>query len=921
MTVPELNVETQGLSRLSASKFAEKWKDIKEEEQYDQSFWSDFFRNILGIEDLQSAGIQFQKKVLSSKKGTWTKMDVFWKDTFIVEHKSAGKDLDAAVVQARDYLVSLPPALRPPVIIVCDFARMRIVDVLLNTEHEFRLEDLPDNLHRIEAVVNHKTKVATQVQVEADQKAAQLMADLYVQLEKYGYEGHEASVFMVRILFCLFADDTRMWKTNIFYDLVHDTNPSGVDVGPRLSNLFTILDTAKEHRRGPQDPFMVDFPYVNGGIFSERLEAINFNSDMRKALINACNYDWSSINPTIFGALFQNIKSKDERRANGEHYTTEENIDKTIRPLFIDELHEKLESAWDNDSKLRSLQRELGTYQILDPACGCGNFLITTYKRLRQLELDIIVRLKQLDGSTGLTSLFDVTEDLHVKLEQLHGIEYVEWSAQIAKVAIYLTDHQENVKLETVLGVAPNRFPLSHSANIIQGNSLLINWAEVCPMSEKTIIVGNPPFKGSKFLSDEQREDQDRIWKGMKGSGTMDYVTNWFLLGSRFVHEFNARLALVATNSITQGDQPAMLWQSIGQSNVAIAFAHKSFMWENESAGKAGVHCVIIGLRQKSSKLQLKLWEYPDPRGRGILTLPNEISGYLTDGANFLVKSQRTALAEHMPKMISGNKPRDGGFLSSIDVIEAEHIRKTDELAAKFLRPLIGAEELIRGRNSRFCLWLLDATPQDIRNSNVLRDKVNQVYEERSKATSSKGAAANRPSLFEAITQPRGRFIAVPSVTSEKRKYVPMDILEPHEIINNRVFAVLSDDLAVFALLQSRCFTLWVEAVASRLEMRFVIAASTVYNTFPFPVLREENLETLREAGKELLDAHKSFPDSTLADLYDPIAMPQSVRLAHKAIDKATLAALGISSSAQESEVLKQLFHLHRKMIDGKSKA
>jgi hypothetical protein len=325
-----------------------------------------------------------------------------------------------------------------------------------------------------------------------------------------------------------------MWKTDIFDALVRDTNPLGTDLGPRLSSLFAILDTPKDERKGPHDPLMADFPYVNGGIFSESLGVINFNAAMRNALMNACAYDWSGINPTIFGALFQDIKSKDERRANGEHYTTEENIDKTIYPLFIDELNEKLVQAWDNEGKLKELQRELGTYQILDPACGCGNFLITTYKRLRQLELEIIVRLKQLDGSTGLTSLFDVSEDLYVRLEQLHGIEYVEWSAQIAQVAIYLTDHQENMKLESVLGVAASRFPLSHSAKIVRGNALQIDWATVCPMGDTTIIAGNPPFYGARWQSPEQKSDTARAWDFKKSSGELDYVKSSSTYG-RFV--------------------------------------------------------------------------------------------------------------------------------------------------------------------------------------------------------------------------------------------------------------------------------------------------------------------------------------------------------------------------------------------------
>lgn len=892
------------ISRSAATIFAEKWKDIVSEQQNDQAFWQDFFRDLLGINDLQAVGIEFQKKVRSSKKDTVTRIDVYWKDTFLVEHKSAGKDLDAAEDQAREYVFSLPPAQRPPIVIVCDFARFRIVDYVLNKSHEFRLENLADNLDRIEAIVSHKTNVATTVQVEADQKAAQLMADLYVQLEKYGYEGHEASVFMVRVLFCLFADDTRMWKSGIFQDLVKDTNEQGSDLGPRLSTLFTVLDTPKDQRKGPQDAFLADFPYVNGGIFSERLETIHFNQPMRQALINACNYDWSTINPTIFGALFQDIKSRDERRANGEHYTTEKNIDKTIGPLFIDELHEQLEKAWDNSAKLRDLKRELGTYQILDPACGCGNFLITTYKRLRQLELEIIVRIKQLDGTSGQTSLFDVTDDLHVKLEQLHGIEYVEWSSQIAKVAIYLTDHQENMKLEAVLGVAPNRFPLSHSANIVLGNALQIDWAEICPMNSTTIIVGNPPYLGSKLHSEEQRQDQQRIWAKFPKSGTMDYISNWFILGSNFVDKYNVRMAFVSTNSITQGDQPAVLWNFMSKLNIQIVFAHRSFLWENSSSGKAGVHCVIIAIRRPSPNHELRIYEYPDPKGEPVIQVVANISPYLQDRESVLVKAQSKPIAVHMPKMISGNTPRDGGFLSKISQAEAVEIRNSDPIAATYLRNLVGADELINGRLSRFCLWLVGANPSDIRNSNVLSNRVEQVRNERTGAPGPKGAAVEKPSLFAGISQPSSRFIAVPSVSSERRKYIPMDFLEPSEIINNRVFAIITDEIWVYSLLQSRWFTLWAEVYSSRMRTDYMLAASTVYNTYPFPKLTDSQKSRMNELGTALLDAHSDYPDSTLADLYDPNSMPDSIRTAHKAIDDECLEVWGLSKTLSEKQVL-----------------
>jgi hypothetical protein len=906
-----------GLSRAAAAKFADKWKNATDEKQESSPFWHSFFMDVLGIKDLQHAGIEFEKRVISSKKGTTNYIDVFWKDTFLAEQKSAGKDLDSAEVQAREYVVSLPPALRPPIVILCDFKRFRIVDILLNKSHEFALENLPDNLARFEAIISHKTQDATAVQVEADQKAAQLMADLYIQLEKYGYEGHEASVFMVRILFCLFADDTRMWKTDLFHNLVKDTNPLGSDLGPRLASMFAILDTPKDQRKGPQDPLLADFPYVNGGIFSERLETVNFNGPMRNALMNACMYDWSSINPTIFGALFQDIKSKDERRANGEHYTTEENIDKTIRPLFLDALHTKLEAAWDNESKLKELQRELGSIQVLDPACGCGNFLITTYKRLRQLELDIIVRLKQLGGTLGQTSLLDVAEDLHVKLEQLHGIEFVEWSSQIANVAIYLTDHQENMKLETVLGIAANRFPLSHAAKIIQGNALQLDWSEVCPISAQTVIVGNPPFLGQHLQDEEQKADTKVVWRGNKKTGVMDYVSNWFLIAGRFVSEFGCKAAFVSTNSITQGEQVQVLWGEFDKLQLGISFAHRTFQWTNDASGKAAVHVVIIGFGQEKSLPKKKsLWSYAEPKATAALEQVDNINPYLIAGPQIVVQSRMKPLSESLPFMVRGNQATDGGNLSKISPEEADEIRKSDPIATKYLRRLVGAEELIHSRD-RYCLWLEDASPNELNSSPEIQKRVKAVRELRlaSVAQITRTNAANSH-LFQQRTQPKSaNFIAVPRVSSESRTYVPMEYCEGDVIASDALLVISDADLSVFALVMSLPFNIWNKAVSGRLKSDTRISQEITYFNFPVPPLSKEQKQTLSDCGQGILDARLKYKEtSTLADLYGTLSMPLELTRAHQANDKAVQSVFGLKTNATEEQILSKLFELYEEM-------
>lgn len=907
---------SEGLSRVAAAQFSNKWAGTVDEQQNSQAFWQDFFRGVIGIKDLQEAGIEFEKKVVSSKKGTTTRIDVYWRETLLVEQKSAGKDLEAAEMQAREYVVSLPPAQRPPVIVVCDFVRFRIVDILLNKTNEFLLEALADNLHHIEAIAKRDAALATDVQVEADQKAAKLMANLYLQLEKYGYSGHEASVFMVRVLFCLFADDTRMWSGRLFQKLVEDTNPEGTDLGPRIANLFALLDTPKPDRKGPLDPFMVDFPYVNGGIFAERIEVVNFNGPMRGAMIDCCNYDWSKINPTIFGALFQDIKSKDERRALGEHYTTEANIEKAIRPLFLDELNEKLEKAWDNESKLRDLQRELGKYKIFDPACGCGNFLITSYKRLRQLELDILVRLKQLQGTSGQTSLLDVKQDLFVNLEQLFGIEFVEWSSQIAKVAVYLADHQENLKLESVIGVASNRFPLSHSAEIVQGNALQMDWQAVCEITDHTMIVGNPPFLGSLMLDASQKDDQKMVWGDNKKSGLMDYVTNWYILAAKYLQGTDARAAFVSTNSITQGEQPAILWKHLEATPIFIEFAHRTFAWESDASGKAAVHCVIIGFSAKSQSGNKRLFTYDTVKSAPKERKAKNINGYLADGPNVIIGTRQKPLNSSLKPMFFGSMPRDNGHLSNISKEEAHEIREKDPIAAKYLRRLIGSTELINSVE-RYCLWLENAEAQDLSRSKVLRERIEAVRNMRlSSNAASTRAAASTSHLFVQRAQPQSDYIAVPRVSSESRAYVPMGIFSPDVVASDALLTIPDADSFVFGLMSSSAFNVWNRAVSGRLKSDCRISQEITYNNFPVPIADDKHREAIASSADQILAARRAHPKASLADLYRPGFSPLDLVRAHQSNDNAVLNLLNIRSNASEVEILDGLFLRYAELVD-----
>lgn len=741
------------LSLHDARAFAEKYASAKSEKQLAQSFWRDFFGSVCGISDLMASGIEFEFPVKSATSGLTNFIDVLWAGVVLIEHKSAGQNLDKAETQARDYLISLAPALRPPVIMVSDFTRIRVVEVLAGTSVDFALADLPEHLHRIEAIIGNHAKNASLTEVSADVRASSLMADLYVAFEKAGYGGHEVSVFLVRVLFLLFGDDTRMWKRvghGLFAELVASSSVDGSGLGGRLQELFQVLDTPKEKRPTSLPADLSEFPYVNGGLFSETLPVFSFTSEMRSALVEASTYDWSKISPAIFGAMFQTIKSKEDRRELGEHYTSEANILKVIRPLFLDDFLDRLRKAWDSPAMLKRLRTDLGKNHYLDPACGSGNFLVVAYRRLREIELKILVRLQELEGTTGQIGL-DGTIGLQVHLSQFHGIEYEEWSSQIATVAMFLADHQANLALDEITGTAPNRFPLIESAVIVQGNALRIDWATVCPMDESTIILGNPPFYGAHLQSAEQREDTALVWKGIAGSGSLDYVANWLSIASRHVSAFGGRAGLVATNSITQGEQPAVIWGQLSPLGIGIDFAHRTFSWTNDAKGKANVHCVIVGFSARTKPNRLPLWHYDSPKAEPQLLWANQINPYLLDAPNILITARRKPLDPSTQKMDYGSKPTDKGHLSDISLDEATEIERTDPTAGKYLRRLVGARELIHNEK-RFCLWLVGANPADLRSSPTLVSRLRAVRELREASTKKMTQRdADRPGEFQEI--------------------------------------------------------------------------------------------------------------------------------------------------------------------------
>lgn len=907
------------LSLHDARAFAEKYASAKSEKQLAQSFWRDFFVSVCGISDLMASGIEFEFPVKSATSGLTNFIDVLWAGVVLIEHKSAGQNLDKAETQARDYLISLAPALRPPVIMVSDFTRIRVVEVLAGTSVDFALTDLPEHLHRIEAIIGNHAKNASLTEVSADVRASSLMADLYVAFEKAGYGGHEVSVFLVRVLFLHFGDDTRMWKRvghGLFAELVASSSVDGSGLGGRLQELFQVLDTPKEKRPTSLPADLSEFPYVNGGLFSETLPVFSFTSEMRSALVDASSYDWSKISPAIFGAMFQTIKSKEDRRELGEHYTSEANILKVIRPLFLDDFLDRLRKAWDNPTMLKRLRTDLGKNHYLDPACGSGNFLVVAYRRLREIELKILVRLQELEGTTGQIGL-DGTIGLQVHLSQFHGIEYEEWSSQIATVAMFLADHQANLALDEITGTAPNRFPLIESAVIVQGNALRIDWATVCPMDENTIILGNPPFYGAYLQTSEQRDDTTHVWKGIAGSGSLDYVANWLMVASHHIASTGGRAGLVATNSITQGEQPAVIWGQLFPLGIGIDFAHRTFSWTNDAKGKANVHCVIVGFSARPKPKKLPLWHYDSPKAEAQLLWANQINPYLLDAPNILITARSKPLDPSTQKMEKGNIPTDGGFLSNISLDEAMEIEKNDPTAGKYLRRLVGARELIHDEK-RYCLWLVGANPADLRTSPTLVSRLRSVRELREASPKKMTQRdADRPGEFQEIRQPSTDFIAVPLHTSEDREYVPIARFSPDVITNNAVAIVADANLTTFAVLNSRLFNVWNKAVSGRIKNDTRISNTITYNNFPFPSLSADETKEVEELAQGVLDVRASYPENSLADLYDRNGMPSDLRKAHQALDKAMLKVVGLKANASDEQILENLFTRYSDLTRG----
>lgn len=891
--------------RTNAQQFATRWEGTNDENAESQSFWNEFL-GIFGIDRKRVA--TFEARAKRESTGGRGRIDLLWPGTLVAEHKSAGKDLATAEAQAIDYLESIDIDDFPGVIITSDFGHFRVRDLGGdNTPFTFPLADLPKEIDRFGFIAGYRQrKFGDKEEEEANVKAARLMGDLYEELARTGYEGHDASILMTRLLLLMFADDTGMWEKGLFSEFIETrTQPDGSDLGSQLAMLFQVLDKAETARPATMDELLLRFPYVNGHLFADRIDIPTFDKRMRDEFVRCTEFDWSKISPAVFGSLFQAVKSKEARRTLGEHYTTEHNILRALAPLLLDDLWVEYESVRDNASRLERLHDKIANIRVLDPACGCGNFLVIAYRELRRLELAILTRVADLRQDTQMH--LDVSNMVRVRLSHFYGIEIEEWPARIAETAMFLVEQQANHDLAITFGNAPDRLPIMNAVNITIGNALQIDWGSVLPIEDNVLIVGNPPFSGSSLMTAEQKDDLNAIWAGVRGAGNMDLVSCWHALAARHISKCKAKAAFVSTNSITQGQQAPILGAEFERCGVDIDFAHQTFSWSSEAPGQAAVHCVIVGFSARSEKKKRTLFRYPDIKGEPLTVKASNINMYLQDAPNVLVTNRSRPLQDGVQLMDYGSKPTDGGHLSDIPAEDVSRIQASDAVAAKYLRRLVGAQELIN-RGNRWCLWLVDAQPSEIRSSPELLRRVAAVREMRANSTKKKtrddSAIAH---LFQENRQPSTEYLGVPSVSSETRRYVPMALFSSDVIANNLILTVSNATLYTFGMLHSSVFMAWNAAVSGRLESRFRISAEITYNNFPWPD-NPKNKDAIETAAQSVLDVREKYPTSSLADLYDPRSMPKDLVDAHNALDRLVLSAYGLKSDATEADILANLF-------------
>ena len=910
--------------RQNAIRFARDWEVARRETADKHTFWNEFFE-VFGIRRRVVASFEEPVKRISGEYGY---IDLLWRGMLLVEHKSRGGDLGKAASQAFRYIQDLVRDGRhdevPRYVIITDFARIALHDLEPEEQghlplfddfrfdtSEFPLAELHRHIHEFAFIPGYQ-RHRFEDQDPINLRAVNIMGDLHDALEHGGYRGHELERFLVRVLFCLFAEDTGIFEREAFRLYVEDrTMPDGTDLGPQLARLFGVLNTPPDERQRHLDETLAVFPYVNGELFAETLGFADFNRDMRSSLLACTRFDWSRISPAVFGSLFQGVMEPRERRQIGGHYTSERDILKVIRGLFLDDLWAEFQRIKANKSQLKQFKHKIARLRFLDPACGCGNFLVVTYREMRLLEIELLAAL-----NTNGQQHFDIHTMSEIDVDAFYGIEISEWPARIAEVAMWLMDHQMNVRLSEAFGQYYVRLPLAKSPTIVHGNALRLDWKKILSPKECSYVLSNPPFVGKKARNADQQADMKAIFGAAAGAGILDYVCSWYLCAARFVKGTQIRVAFVSTNSITQGEQPGVLWPPLfSEFGIKIHFAHRTFAWESEARGKAHVHVVIIGFAPFDVQGGKQIYDYEADEKNVTVSSAANISPYLVAGADIVLKNREEPLCNG-PNVQFGNMPNDDGNLIFTDEEKQEFLR-SEPKARKYMRPLLSAREYLHGEK-RWCLWLEGAPSTDIRALKHVRGRVAAVKKYRSQSSrEATKRLAESPMLFGEIRQPKVAYVLIPRHSSELRQYIPLSYFTPSHIVSDSCLFLPEATPYHFGILSSAMHMAWVRQVCGRIKSDFRYSSTLVYNNYPWPETPTPTKRAAIESAAQAVLCAREIQlekGATLADLYDPLAMPRSLAKAHAALDRAVDRCYRSQPFTTERQRVEFLFALYEKL-------
>lgn len=879
--------------RTRAATFARDWDGKGYEKGETQLFYQRFF-DVFGVPVERVASFEEPVKKLGNKRGF---IDLLWKGMLLVEQKSIGRDLKKASKQGFDYFPGLKDYEIPRYMMVSDFQTFELRDLSVDEVVKFNLADFPKHVERFGFIIGVEKK-SFENREPVTIKASQKVGLLHDKLKESGYTGHDLERFLVRIVFCLFADDTGIFDPrDLFEEFIKTrTRADGSDLGGWLTALFQTLNTPDNKRANTLDEDLAKFPYINGALFNEKLDLPSFNSKMRQSILDACMFDWSEVSPAIFGSLFQSVMDKDEQRRKGAHYTTERNILKVIDPLFMNDLRaefKRIKNRKDTHrrKKIEDFQKRISNMTFFDPACGCGNFLVIAYRELRLLEMEVVRELIEYkrDDHGEFESRLDVSELSSVNVDQFYGIEIGEFPVRIAETAMWMMDHIMNNRLSHEFGQTYVRIPLEASPHIVHGDALELDWETVIPREKCSFIFGNPPFSGSKMQDRKLRSQVRRICNIGGSGGTLDFVAAWFAQAGKYVDGDNIRIGFVSTNSITHGEQVAQLWPILFERcKLEIIFAHRSFVWSSDVGGKAHVHVVIIGLapRNHSQKTRL-LFSYENYDGEPFLSTHGSLSPYLLDAKNLpdphLVVKEASQPMNDLTPMGMGSQPIDNGhYIFTTD--EKEAFLEIEPDAAPFIRPYIGTDEFMSGC-VRWILALQDTPPETIHSLPEVKKRIARVRRFRQKSTRS-ATRSLAPLQYQINLIPTSPFLVVPGLTPEHFQYLATGWINPPTVPSNSVYVVQDITLPTFALMSSSMHMSWMRSIGGRHGVSYRYSAGMVYNTFPLPPVDDKKLLELESFARNVLDARAVHHDATMTNLYNPNTMPTNLLKAHRALDR-----------------------------------